>query len=125
MVRLPDYEKIGRKKIFKDCNIKRHRIVAFAFTKSGMIITHETNRLGSGIVSDFSWHAEEFLADKLKKIAAINRYGDIHVLVTRLGRAKGWTMAKPCDGCQRKLRLSGVVSVFYTEDNGNIVEMKP
>lgn len=123
MIRLPDLE-IGKQKIFKDCNIKRHRVVAIAFTRSGQIIACDVNRLGSGFVSVWSFHAEEFIANKLKRIGARERFGSIHVLVARLGRGKGWTLAKPCSGCERKLRLSGVDSVFYTEEDGSIVEMK-
>lgn len=123
MIRLPDLE-IGKQKIFKDCSVKRHRIAAIAFTRNGQVIAHDTNRLGSGHVSEWSFHAEEFLANKLNRIAAYERFGAIHVLVARLGRGKGWTLAKPCAGCQRKLKLSGVVSVFYTEEDGSIVEMK-
>ena len=113
---LPNIE-LGRRKILKDCDIKRHRIAAIAFMPNGRVISIETNRLGSGDVSDFSWHAEEFLARKLERIKARERFGRINVLVARLGRQKGWTMAKPCDGCARKLRR--VVDIIcYTDENG-------
>ena len=123
MIKLPNLE-IGKQKIAKDCNIKRHRIVAIAFTPRGQIITRDVNRIGSGDVSDWSFHAEEFIANKLKRIGARERFTSIHVLVARLGRGKGWTLAKPCTGCQWKLRLSGVSSVFYTEEDGSIVSMR-
>jgi deoxycytidylate deaminase len=123
MIRLPSLE-IGKQKIFKDCNIKRQRIAATAFTPNGQIIACETNRTGSGFVSVWSFHAEEFLANKLNRMKAYERFGAIHVLVARLGRGKGWTLAKPCSGCERKLKLSGVLSVFYTEENGSITEIR-
>lgn len=123
MIRLPDLDEIGRDKIAKDCTVRQHQLIAIAFTKTGRIISRETNRLGSGDVSNWSLHAEEFLANKLFKINAVQRNGDIYVLVARLGRSKGWTNAKPCDGCRWKLKISGVSAVFYTDDNGRIEKM--
>jgi len=123
VIRLPDLDEVGRDKIYKDCTVRQHQIVAIAFTKTGRIISRETNRLGSGDVSDWSWHAEEFLANKLYKTKATARNKDVYVLVARLGRSKGWTLAKPCPGCRWKLKMSGVAAVFYTEDNGQIEKM--
>lgn len=113
---IPDIE-LGRRKILKDCDIKRHRIVAIAFTPNGRVICLETNRAGSGDISDFSWHAEEFLIKKLLRIKARERFGKIHVLVARLGRRDGWTMARPCDGCGRKL-LRYVDRIYYVDEDG-------
>lgn len=115
---IPDIE-LGRRKILKDCDIQRHRICAIAFTPNGRIICVETNRLGCGDVSDFSWHAEEFLIRKLMRIKARERFGKINILVARLGRQKGWTMARPCDGCARKL-MRYVDRVYYVDENGKI-----
>jgi len=123
-MRLPDLE-LGRRKILKDCTVKRHRLVAILFNKNGYIISIETNRRGSGQISDWSWHAEEFIAYKLAKINAKRRYGKLAVLVARLGRKRDdWTLAKPCNGCAQKLVASGVDEIFYTDDNGKIVELK-
>lgn len=113
---IPDIE-LGRRKILKDCDIKRHRIVAIAFTPNGRVICLETNRAGSGAISDFSWHAEEFLVKKLLRIKARERFGKIHVLVARLGRRDGWTMGKPCDGCGKKL-LRYADRVYYIDEDG-------
>lgn len=118
MKNIPNVE-LGRRKIMKDCDIKRHRIVALAFRPNGQIICIETNRAGSGDVSDFSWHAEEFLVKKLLKIKARERLGRIHVLVARLGRRDGWTMAKPCNGCGKKLARY-VDKVYYVDGSGTI-----
>jgi hypothetical protein len=123
MIRIPDLA-IGLRKIYKDCNVLRHRIVALAFTKNGHVIAIETNKIACGFVSRWSIHAEEGVANKLNRMAAYERFGAIHVLVARLGRGKGWTLAKPCAGCERKLKLSRVLSVFYTEENGSITEIK-
>lgn len=120
MIRLPNLDSIGRQKILKDCTVRQHRLIAIAFTKAGRVISLETNKLGSGDVSEWSWHAEEALANKLYKTNAIRRVGDIYVLVARLSRTNAWTLAKPCDGCRRKLKMSGVAAIFYTEDDGKI-----
>lgn len=115
---LPDIE-LGRRKILKDCNIKLHKLVAIAFRPNGSIISIETNRLGNGELSDFSWHAEELLANRLHRIKARSRLGKVYVLVARLGRRDGWTMAKPCDGCARKLaRVAD--KVFYVDSRGEV-----
>lgn len=116
MILLPDIE-IGRRKILKDCDIKRHRIAAIAFISNGHVIAVETNRKGSGDISDFSFHAEEFLERKLRRIKARERFGRIYVLVTRLGRQHGWTLAKPCEGCARKLLKYGS-TILYTDEDG-------
>lgn len=113
---IPDIE-LGRRKILNHCDIRRHRIVAMAFTSNGRVVCMETNRAGSGEVSDFSWHAEEFLVRKLLRLKARERFGKIYVLVARLGRRDGWTMAKPCDGCGKKL-LRYVDKVFYIDEDG-------
>jgi hypothetical protein len=122
MIRLPDIN-LGIRKIKKDCSVQRHQLVAFAFTRNGHIIGIDTNRRGSGEISNFSLHAEEFLVNKLLRIKARERYGQIFILVTRLGRKRGWTMAKPCPGCQWKLREAGVNEVYYTNESGQIVKL--
>ena len=115
---LPKLE-LARRKIANHCDIKRHRIAALAFTPSGRVLAVETNRVGSGDISDFSWHAEEFLIRKLIRLKAKERFGKIYVLVGRLGRRDGWTMAKPCDGCSKKLARY-VDRVYYVDETGEI-----
>lgn len=121
MIKLPDLE-LGKQKIFTDCDVKHHRIVAFAFTPGGHIICVETNRKGSGLVSDFSFHAEEFLDRKLSRIGAYDRYKKINILVARWARSKEWLLAKPCEGCMRKLLKRPIENIYYT-DNGRIVKL--
>jgi len=108
---------IGKNKIRKDCSIKRHKLVAMAFSKSGYLICTETNRKGSGNVSDFSIHAEEFLVRKLRKLSARERYGKIRVVVARMAKS-GWAMARPCGGCQKILSDYGITDIWYTQRIG-------
>ena len=75
MIRLPDLDEIGKNKIAKDCTVRQHQLIAIAFTKTGRIISRETNRLGAGEVSNWSWHAEEYLANKLYKTKVVHRVG--------------------------------------------------
>jgi hypothetical protein len=108
-------------KIDKDCDVKRHRLCAIAFSKSGQIITSAVNRIhNDGYVSDYSLHAEELLLKKLRKIKAIERFRYIKILVVRFAKAKGWAMAKPCRNCESLLKLSGVQEVSYTDEFGTI-----
>jgi len=113
---------LGKAKILKDCDIKRHRLVAIAFTRSGRIIAIDTNRRGSGAISDFSFHAEEFLIRRLHKIKARERFGDISILVARWGRGPGWTLARPCEGCQALMARYGIKTVEYTDYGGKVIK---
>lgn len=110
-----------QEKIESSCTVKRHRLCAIAFSKSGHIIASATNRIHSdGFVSNFSIHAEEFLINKLRKVKAKERFGKIRVLVVRLAKGKGWAMAKPCKNCENILRSYGVQEVSYTSEDGSI-----
>lgn len=103
----------------KDCNIKRHQILAIAMKPNGYIVTSSTNKKGIGRISDFSYHAEELLYYKLAGIRAVQRLGKIVVLVVRISEKHGVRLARPCKGCQNLLR--GVANkVFYTTDHGTI-----
>lgn len=108
---------LGSKKIAKDCDIRRHKLVAIAMSKSGHIIASATNRKHQGNISDYSYHAEEFLVRKLRRLSARERFGHIRVLVARLSRS-GWALAKPCSGCKRILNNYGINDVWYTDRNG-------
>ena len=106
--------KLGRQKIVKDCDVKRHRLVAIAFSRSGCVIATATNRKGEGYISDYSFHAEEFLVRKLRKIKARERYGAIRVLVARLSKT-GWASAAPCPGCRKILADYGIKDIWFTD----------
>ena len=112
-----------KNKINRDCDIKRHKLAAIAFSKSGNIIASAVNRKGAGYISDFSFHAEEYLVKKLHKLRARERFGFIRVLVVRMGRATPWALAKPCNGCRNILNNYGVTEVHYTDSFGRILEM--
>jgi cytidine deaminase len=114
---MTDFLAIGQRKISKDCTIKRHKLVAMAFSKSGHLICTETNRKGRGALSDFSIHAEEFLVRKLRRLSARERFGKIRVVVARLSRT-GWAMARPCAGCQKMLTDYGITDIWYTQRIG-------
>jgi len=112
------------KKIQRDCDVKSFRLCALAFSQSGHLIASATNRThGDGVVSDHSLHAEEFLVKKLKKIKSIERGSYISVLVVRWSKKKGWTMAKPCRGCEKLMRDYGITEISYTDETGNIKQL--
>ena len=120
-----DVMTFAKNKIHKDCDVKRHRLCALAFNKNGCLIASATNRIHEdGQVSDFSIHAEEFLIKKLRKInASVRSDGYICVLVVRLAKGKGWTMAKPCRGCEKLMRDYGITEISYTDEKGNIRQL--
>ena len=115
---MPDLSRC-RKKIQKDCSVQRHQLAAVAFLKSGNVLAMDTNRSLPGDDDRFSLHAEEFVVDKLHKIKARERYGDIHMLVSRLS-GSGWNMAKPCENCERVMRDYGIANIYYTDEGGKI-----
>jgi len=102
-------------------NVKRARMSAIAFTKSGEIIAFSPNRRTNGDPTKFTEHAEEGLLKKLERIKAFNRYKDITILVLRIS-SYGVSMAKPCKRCQNKLSKYPV-SVIFTNENGDIQKL--
>lgn len=107
-------------KIAQFGNVKKARMSAIAFTKSGRILAHSSNRKVMGKENIFSVHAEEGLIRKLEKIQAFARFRDISILVMRINKF-GIAMAKPCNKCARLLRKYPV-TVFYTDIDGQIKE---
>jgi cytidine deaminase len=108
-----------------DCDVRRARMIALAFNaKSGNLITTATNRVIRGCTDKFTIHAEDFLIYKLRKINAFDRFKKITMLVIRHAKEKGWTMAKPCSKCQDLIRQTKIFSVYYTNSDGQIEELK-
>ncbi len=112
-----------KEKIEKDCDVKRHKHAALAFSKSGYLIAAAVNKRAAGHVSDYSFHAEEYLIRKLRKISARERFGYIRILVVRMPKGQEWGMSKLCKGCQRLIKAYGIEDVSYTSEDGSIVNM--
>ena len=63
-------------------------------------------------------HAEVGLVTKLRKMQNVDMRR-VDVYVYRVCKSKPFSMARPCAGCMRALRDSGIRSVYYTtEYNG-------
>lgn len=107
-------------KTAKAGTVKKAKVAAIAFTKSGEIITQAANKRIDGC-RRFSEHAEEGVVRKLIKLNAFVRYDNITILVIRVSGGK-IRMAKPCVRCQRMLRRYPI-SVRYSDTNGNIKEL--
>lgn len=86
-------------------NLRSYKFLAIALSSSGHIITTAHNMKGEGLISSTSIHAEEFLLRKLRKINAFNRFKGINVVVMRYTSSRGWEAVKPCEKCQRLLRI--------------------
>lgn len=101
-------------------DVKQHQIVAIAQV-GWRVVAVAMNRRGTGEVSEFSIHAEEFLVKKLLKIKAI-RFGPLNIAVIRVDKKGGIRCAKPCTGCQRVLSRYVAkhpgTEVYYTNDDG-------
>jgi hypothetical protein len=77
---------------------------------------HESRKWGAEAA--YCAHAEMALLDKIREIRRGER---IHVFrITHGGKI---SMAKPCDLCQRYLKLRGVRSVDYTDWDGRWVKL--
>jgi len=107
-------------KIAQFGNVKKARMSAIAFTKSGRIIAHASNRRVMGQQNKFSLHAEEALLMKLEKLHAFQRFDNISIFVMRINKL-GIAMARPCRKCARLLDRYPV-TVFYTDIDGQIKE---
>lgn len=110
-------------KIARDCDVKRAKVIAVAFRKSGALITSSTNRCVLGSKDRFTFHAEELLIKKLRKIKAKERFDFIEVVVMRWSVTKGWTMAMPCEKCRELLIDYGINRVSYTDSTGRLTCM--
>lgn len=42
----------------------------------------------------------------------------------RFSKSGKWAMAKPCSNCEQYLRDNGIKTVYYTDNDGEIVKMK-
>lgn len=99
-------------KVAKYSNVRRAKVSAIAFTKSGQIIATAHNRRICGNPGRFTQHAEEVLIHKLNKLKAFDRFKDITILVIRINTF-GVSMAKPCKKC-RLLLDKYPVKVLYS-----------
>lgn len=113
---------ILKQKIRNSCTVKVHKLACVVFNHKGHIYTCDTNRqIHSDDDSDkWTFHAEEFVIKKLRRIKARERFRKLYILVARWRSHAGWGLAKPCGDCERILRIYGVDGVFYTNDEGDI-----
>ncbi len=105
-------------------NVKRGKISALAFSKSGELIASAHNRRITANPDKRIWteHAEIALLNKLKRLKAFSRYGGITVLVLRV-TPSGLNIAKPCKKCQSQLDKYDL-NVLYTNRDGMILPLK-
>lgn len=95
-------------------NVKRHKIVAAAYSPSFHYITSTVNAKGSGKVSRHSLHAEERLLNRLAKSGMFMKYPHVHILVIRYSPMWGYRLARPCRKCMGLIRRCQVASVYYS-----------
>lgn len=113
---------IAKKKAVQG-NVKRGKVAALAFSKSGELLASAHNRRVTVNPSNRVWteHAEIALINKLKRIKAFNRYDNITILVLRVSSG-GLAMSKPCKRCQAQLNRYPL-SVSYTDYGGIILSL--
>jgi len=102
-------------------NVKRAKISAIAFSKSGTILAMAHNRRTDGHKKKWTQHAEEVLLYKLNRIKAFVRFNNISILVLRICK-NGIRMAKPCKKCM-KLLSKVDVKILYTDNFGSIKKL--
>jgi len=116
-----DIKKFAKEKIKRHCTVCNFKLASIALSHSGEVIASATNKRASGVISEFSEHAEEALVRRLKKLSAIERYKYIDVMVLRMKKNGEFGLAKPCPGCYRLLTNYGVRNIYYTDSDGKII----
>ena len=104
-------------KTARQSNVRRGKVAAMAFTKSGQLLAFANNRRVTGN-KVWTEHAEEVLLRKLNKLRAFDRYGRLKIFVLRI-TSTGVSMAKPCVKCQSLLDRYDC-EVFYTDWDARI-----
>lgn len=104
-------------------DVKKSKHLAIAFRRNGSLISSATNQLVLGNPKQFSIHAEISLINKLRKIKAKERFGNITILVMRFSKRHGWKLSRPCPNCQRILEKYGVNTILFTVDNEIVGEI--
>ena len=108
-------------------NVKRGRVGAVLFTRSGRIICSAHNSCFYGRVEDdiFTIHAEDYVIKKALKMKALIRFRKegLTVLVVRF-KPSSLTIvnSKPCGPCQSILDFAKV-DVLYSNNDGEIVKL--
>ena len=111
-------DKCVRKALTSD--VKKSKHLAIAFRRNGSLISSATNQLILGNPNQFSIHAEISLINKLHKIKAKERFGNITILVMRFSKQHGWRLSRPCPNCKRILEKYGVDTILFTVNNEKV-----
>lgn len=108
----------------KNSSMERGRVGAVLFTNSGHIITFASNVYYDDNTEKRSIHAEEYCISKTVKLRAISRYKKLNLLVVRYKTSNdGLAMAKPCIKCERLLQRFPEITVYYSNEKGDICKL--
>lgn len=91
-------------------NDKRNFRIACAILRADGVLVISSNCANTGKAP--SHHAEARAAKKATPYS--------YAYVVRVTKNNTLANARPCDSCMLKLKAVGVISVFYTNQNGNI-----
>ena len=108
----------------KNSIMQRGKVGAVLFTNSGHVITSAYNVYYDGDTEKRSVHAEEYLLAKTIKLRAISRYRKLNLLVVRYKTSNdNLAMAKPCKNCQQILKRFPELTVYYSNEKGEIEKL--
>ncbi len=109
-------------KTAKKSDVIKCKVAAIAISQSGGVIAHANNRTCRGPNKKWTYHAEEMLIRKLRRLKAFSRFrGKITVIILRLDKKERVRDSKPCDTCQDFLApYLSRLNIFFTTDSGFI-----
>jgi len=111
--------------VSKLSDVIRAKIGAVLFAPNGRIITFAYNKTYFGHFQRYTIHAEEHLIAKAFRLKAIDRFGELYILVVRTRVCDGrLAIAKPCDKCKLLLKEAGFETIYFSNYAGQIEEMK-
>lgn len=91
----------AQRKVKLSCNIKQFKIAALAISRSGQVLSCETNRRIDGNPAKRSFHAEEFLIRSLKNKKIKSK--EVYYFIILLIKPNEIRKINPCESCNKIL----------------------
>lgn len=101
------------------------RLGAVLFDKAGRVLTAKTNSMKTHpILARYTPYPNQHAETACLLGHGLDNCNGTHMMVVRVRMDNSPAMAKPCNVCQKMLRVAGVNRVYYTDIHGNINQME-